>query len=67
MQTLVLEKLDRLRTDLRRGQQQLDELDRQRLELRDTMVRISGAIQILEELRLDAATAPTSVRTLQEA
>jgi len=44
------ERLEQLRNELDKGRQRLEDLDRQRLELRDTMLRISGAIQVIEEL-----------------
>jgi len=47
---LMNERLEQLRRELEKGRQRLEDLDRQRLELRDTMLRISGAIQVIEEL-----------------
>ena len=44
------EKLEGLRAELQKGQQEMVRLDLRRQELRDTMLRISGAIQVLEEL-----------------
>lgn len=44
------ERLAELRAEFEKGQQQLHLLDQQRAELRDTLLRISGAIQVLEEL-----------------
>jgi len=44
------ERLAELRREYEHGQQQLVMLDRQRQEVRDTLLRISGAIQVLEEL-----------------
>jgi prefoldin subunit 5 len=44
------QRLDELRLEFERGQQQLDALDQRRAEVRETMLRISGAIHILEEL-----------------
>ena len=44
------QKLLELREELGKGQRRMELLDRERQELRDTMLRISGAIQILEEL-----------------
>lgn len=43
-------RLAELREQLEIGQQQLAILDRQRAELRDTLLRIGGAVQVLEEL-----------------
>lgn len=36
------------------GQQRMRELEQQLAQLRDTMLRISGAIQVLEELQAQA-------------
>jgi prefoldin subunit 5 len=44
------ERLEGLRAELQKGRQRLELLDRQRQEVRDTMLRISGAIQVIEEL-----------------
>jgi hypothetical protein len=43
-------RLEELRAELEKGQRHLEGLDRQRQEMRDTLLRISGAIQVLEEL-----------------
>ncbi|ADP85027.1 hypothetical protein [Pseudofrankia inefficax] len=39
-----------LADELRRGQEMLASLDAQRTELQQTLLRISGALQVLEEL-----------------
>jgi prefoldin subunit 5 len=44
------ERLDDLRAEMETGQRQLELLDARRAELRDTLLRIAGAIQVLEEL-----------------
>lgn len=44
------ERLAELRLEFEKGQQHLQLLDQQRAEVRDTLLRISGAIQVLEEL-----------------
>ena len=49
-ETKAPERLQVLRVELEKGQRQMAMFDRQRGELRDTLLRISGAIQVLEEL-----------------
>jgi hypothetical protein len=48
--TSTLGRLSELRLQYENGQHQLELLDRKRHDLRDTLLRISGAIQVLEEL-----------------
>jgi DNA repair exonuclease SbcCD ATPase subunit len=51
MQRTTLEqRLTELRAELTRGQEHMAQLDLQRQDTRDTLLRISGAIQVLEEL-----------------
>jgi predicted RNase H-like nuclease (RuvC/YqgF family) len=54
------ERLNELRIELDKGERRLDGLDRERAELQRTMLRISGAIQVLEELTVagDGHPAP---------
>ncbi|TMC10485.1 MAG: hypothetical protein E6J41_08105 [Chloroflexi bacterium] len=55
MSTIALdERLRELSAELTRGERQLMALDQQRQQLRDTLLRISGAIQVLRELASDA-------------
>ena len=56
----IMEKrLEELRAELVKGQRQLEALDYRRREVRDTVLRISGAIQVLEELQAaDRPPAP---------
>jgi prefoldin subunit 5 len=46
----MTERLKALEEELRKGSQMLAELDQRRADLRDTLLRISGAIQVLREL-----------------
>lgn len=43
-----------MRKELELGQQRMHDLEQQLTQLRDTMLRISGAIQVLEELQAQA-------------
>lgn len=52
------ERLQELRRELELGQQQMAVLDQKRSELRDTLLRISGAVQVLEELIAAGHDAP---------
>lgn len=54
------QRLEELRLELYKGQRQLDQLDQQRQELRDTLLRISGAIQVLEEILAQPGAQPQS-------
>jgi hypothetical protein len=64
----LAERLDELREQYRLGDAQLRELTQQEVALRETLLRISGAIQVLEELiGADSATdgpAPTDQETV---
>lgn len=54
-------RLEELKRELEKGRHRLEALDRERQELRDTMLRISGAIQVIEELLAQqAADRPQS-------
>jgi len=45
------QKLQDLKERFEQGQQQLAVLEQRRTELRDSLLRLSGAIQILEEIK----------------
>jgi flagellar biosynthesis chaperone FliJ len=51
-------RLEALRREYETGQRMLAELEARRLELQQTLLRVSGAIQVLEELL--AAGEPTA-------
>jgi len=50
VQDQIIARLDELKQEYSRGQTRLQELDIQQAALRETMLRISGAIQVLEEM-----------------
>jgi hypothetical protein len=54
------ERLNELREEYRRGMEEIVRLEQRRVELSRTMLRISGAIQVLEELRASFATPPAA-------
>jgi hypothetical protein len=56
----VLNRLQELRSEYARGQAQMSALKRQQQELQDTLLRISGAILVLEELSHAQEPAPIS-------
>lgn len=51
----MTERLKTLEEEYRKGQQMLIELDQRRAEVRDTLLRIGGAIQVLKELSAGSA------------
>ena len=65
------ERLAELKAEFEKGQQHLQMLDQQRAEARDTLLRISGAIQVLEELlkqdSQNGLSSPTGQNGHQEA
>jgi hypothetical protein len=48
---MIDDRLTELKKEFEKGQQQMALMDQRRQELRDALLRISGAIQVLEELR----------------
>lgn len=50
MKDKIESRLAELRAELETGQRMLAELDEKREKLRDSMLRIAGAIQVLEEM-----------------
>lgn len=57
MHDQVQARIETLRKELDVGQHRMLDLERQLAQLRDTMLRISGAIQALEELQAESASA----------
>lgn len=50
MRDQISERLHQLRTEFESGQKVLRELEQRQQDVRDTLLRIGGAIQVLEEL-----------------
>jgi prefoldin subunit 5 len=61
------DRLVQLKKELEKGQQQMALLEQRRQELRDTILRISGAIQVLEELQAQSAEAERDRQTASAA
>jgi len=49
----MLMRLNQLKEEFQKGQEQMAMLDRKRAEVHAVLLRISGAIQVLEELVAD--------------
>jgi chromosome segregation ATPase len=65
MREQLKHRVSELKTELEKGKQMLAELEGKEAELRQTLLRISGAIQVIEELL--AAETPTPNGTAQVA
>ncbi len=57
MQEELERRLDELKKEFEAGQTRLRDLEMQQAHLRETLLRISGAIQVLEELLAKQQTA----------
>jgi hypothetical protein len=53
----MIERLAELRQELVLGEQRLRELERERTDVQQTVLRIAGAVQVLEELLADDGDA----------
>ncbi|MEM7509295.1 MAG: hypothetical protein AAF388_00100 [Bacteroidota bacterium] len=49
--------MEKLRKEFTKGQERLDQLEEERQETQQTMLRISGAIQVLEEILAETTTS----------
>ncbi|MCX7748000.1 MAG: hypothetical protein N2645_14115 [Clostridia bacterium] len=50
MRDKIKNRIEELKNEYKLGQERLTELERQISGIRETMLRISGAIQVLEEM-----------------
>ncbi len=50
-------RVGELRVELEKGRRHLELLDQRRQEVRETLLRISGAIQVLEELLNESSSS----------
>jgi hypothetical protein len=50
MREQIEQRLSALQAEFKSGQEILNDLEQKQLDLRGTLIRISGAIQVLEEL-----------------
>lgn len=60
MQDKLQHRLQSLKTEYAAGQKMLADLEAQQTNLRDTLLRISGAIQVLEETLNEAEALDSS-------
>lgn len=58
MREQLQSRLGELRKEFETGQAQLQELERQQARLRETLLRISGAILVLEEMLTEGLASP---------
>lgn len=65
MRAAAHERLEALRQEFEAGRQRLAELEAQHAQTAETVLRISGAIQVLEELIGDGAPAPETTNGKQ--
>jgi len=62
MQNNIQTRLQQLRAEYQNGQQTLKELQQEQVSLEHTLLRIAGAIQVLEELLADVPQEESSVK-----
>lgn len=63
MQAQLQERLNELKKEFETGQVRLRDLEMQQAYLRETLLRISGAIQVLEELLKQAEESSAEMTT----
>lgn len=60
MQEQITKRLNELKTEFEAGQKMLAELETKQASLRETLLRISGAIQVLEEVLASEQAMPVA-------
>ncbi|MFY9269857.1 MAG: hypothetical protein WAO55_08950 [Candidatus Manganitrophaceae bacterium] len=65
MQEQLNSRLNALKKEFETGQAKLQEVDRQQAYLRETLLRISGAIQVLEEMLTETKSAENGTPPLE--
>ena len=60
-------RLDNLKAEFESGQKMLADLENKQVKLRESLLRISGAIQVLEEALSKPSPAPDNVEALDVA
>ncbi|HMQ29765.1 MAG TPA: hypothetical protein PKD53_03515 [Chloroflexaceae bacterium] len=58
MRDTIEARLRQLRDEQERGRRMLADLEREQARLRETLLRIGGAVQVLEELLAEAEAQP---------
>jgi hypothetical protein len=57
---MLQKRLEELRREFQSGRELLERLERERNQTHETLLRISGAIQVLEELARQETAAPAA-------
>jgi predicted nuclease with TOPRIM domain len=63
MKEQLQKRIQELRSEYEAGQKMLADLETKQVELRQTLLRISGAVQVLEELLAEIAPEPKDDRS----
>jgi predicted nuclease with TOPRIM domain len=66
MKEQLLQRLNELKSEFEAGQKMLADLEAKQANLRDTLLRISGAIQVLEELLKQAQSIEANGDSIPE-
>jgi predicted nuclease with TOPRIM domain len=66
MKDQLVQRLTVLKAEFDAGQRMLAELESKQAELRNTLIRISGAVQVLEEELAKSASAASPAVTLED-